>query len=78
MAPKEKSKKVIALQNVAPETWEKVQAFLATHKRIPSISKLATAALENYLDLANRYGIDHDWKLKLPLENGGGNGSSKD
>jgi hypothetical protein len=59
-------KKVIAIQNVDEETWENVQRFLAHNKRIPSISKLAMAALENYLALANRYGIDHDWKVKIP------------
>jgi hypothetical protein len=62
----DKKKRVIALQNVDDHTWEKVQNFLAMHKKIPSLSQLAKAALENYLDLANEYGIDHDWKIKLP------------
>jgi hypothetical protein len=61
-----KGKRVIAIQNVDEETWNSVQAFLASHKRIPSISQLAKAALESYLALANHYGIDHDWRIKLP------------
>lgn len=61
-------KHVIALQNVDEQTWEKVQTFLSMHKKIPSISQLGKAALENYLQLANTYGIDADWKIKLPTE----------
>jgi hypothetical protein len=61
-----KDKHVIALQNVDEATWEKVQSFLDMHKKIPSISQLGKAALENYLTLASTYGIDHDWKIKLP------------
>jgi hypothetical protein len=65
MAEKDK-KHVIALQNVDEHTWEKVHTFLDMHKKIPSISQLGKAALENYLTLASTYGIDHDWKIKLP------------
>lgn len=61
-----KPKHVIALQNVDEQTWEKVQTFLSMHRKIPSISQLGKAALENYLALANTYGIDADWKIKLP------------
>lgn len=57
---------VIALQNVEDELWNSVNAFLANHKRIPSKSQLAKAALEVYIALANSYGIDHEWKPKLP------------
>ena len=68
MAHSEKTEKkhVIALQNVDPEMWEKVQTFLDMHKKIPSISQLGKAALENYLMLASTYGIDHDWRIKVP------------
>jgi hypothetical protein len=69
MAPKDKKqKKVIAIQNVEPELWDSVIDFLQTYRRIPSISKLAGAALENYIRLAKKYGIDEDWKLKIPKD----------
>lgn len=57
---------VIALQNVEDELWGKVNEFLAAHKRIPSKSQLAKAALETYITLANLYGVDFDWRPKLP------------
>ncbi len=60
-------KKVIAIQNVDPALWDAVIEFLQTHKRIPSISKLAGVALETYITLANKYGIDENWHLKLPF-----------
>jgi hypothetical protein len=61
-----KQKKVIAIQNVEPELWDSVIEFLQTYRRIPSISKLAGTALENYIRLAKKYGIDEDWKIKIP------------
>lgn len=59
-------KKVIAIQNVEPELWDSVIDFLQHHRRIPSISKLAGTALETYIALANKYGIDEDWRICLP------------
>jgi hypothetical protein len=61
-------RRVIALQNVDEQLWDKVQAFLQQHKRIPSISALGKVAIEQYIDLASKHGIDHDWKVKVGHE----------
>lgn len=66
MSKDKKKPNVIALQNVEDDLWSKVDQFLANHKRIPSKSQLAKAALDVYIQLANNYGIDHDWKPKIP------------
>ncbi len=53
--------KYITIQTVDDELREKVKEFL-----IPSISALAKAGLENYMDLANKYGIDAEWRVNVP------------
>lgn len=59
-------RRVITIQNVEDDLWNKVQDFLLRNQRVPSISALAKAGLEQYLELADTYGIDKDWKVQLP------------
>lgn len=58
-------RRVITIQNVDDRLWSRVQDFMLKNRRIPSISALARTGLENYLDLAERYEIDKDWKLQI-------------
>lgn len=58
--------KYITIQTVDEALREKVEAFLKTHPRIPSISALAKVGLEQYIELANKYGIDANWQIQLP------------
>lgn len=71
----ERKKRFITIQNVDEELFGKVKSFLETHRRIPSISALSKVSLESYLDLANKYGIDADWRINIP--NGGASDTDK-
>ena len=60
-------KKVLSIQSMTPETWDKIGAFLASHKLYNrNVSFFGRVAVENYIDLANKYGIDSDGKIKVP------------
>lgn len=59
-------RRVITIQNVDDHLWSRVQDFLLKNQRVPSISALAKAGLEQYLELADLYGIDKDWKVQIP------------
>ena len=59
-------KQFITVQSVSPELMASVKGFLESHPRIRSLSALATVALETYIELGTRYGIDADWKVCLP------------
>lgn len=64
------SRKVISVQAVPPELWDKVQHFLDHHRLLGNnISLFARIALENYIDLADKYGLDSDGKIKLDKGN---------
>lgn len=62
----------VTFYNVDEGLWARSLKFLNEHKRIPSLSALMRVSLDTYLELGEKYGIDADWKIKLPLENEGG------
>jgi len=58
--------KTIAINNIEPALEKRINEFMANHRRIPSYSQVAKAALEMYIGQANRYGIDGEWRPRLP------------
>ncbi len=61
----------ITIQNIEPELWEKIEEFLNQSENKKMRGKkgpLALAALESYLELAEYYGIDSEWHLRMPTE----------
>lgn len=59
-------KRNISAQNVSPELWELAHAFLQRHSTMHNRADLARIAIESYIGLAEEFGIDGDWRPKIP------------
>jgi hypothetical protein len=55
----------ISIQSIEPEQWDNIKAFLQGHKMMGK-SALGRKAIENYIRLAGKYGIDANWDIKDP------------
>ena len=56
----------ISAQNVSPELWELAHSFLHKHPTMHNRADLARIAIESYIGLAEEFGIDGDWRPKVP------------
>lgn len=55
----------ISIQSIEASQWDNIKAFLQKH-RMMGKSVLGRKAIENYIRLADKYGIDANWDIKEP------------
>lgn len=61
----------VTFYNVDADLWRRVKEFLDKYPRVPSVSALIRVSLDTYLELADKHGIDVDWKIKFPAYHDG-------
>ncbi len=66
LAPGLPKRLTISAQDVDLPLWNLTQEFLKTHPNMRGRGDLVRTAIESYIALANKFGINADWHPMIP------------